>query len=116
MCLLCCGSVLCVVCESYGVQLRPSVGVHVTANNDVFWVGGKIGIRVPLFFIPQNAGFSLFLSLHHRDDRLGNFYNYLPVPLEPSTQKRKKLLLSRKKYRVGIFLLSLHTHAMPMLI
>jgi len=25
----CCGSMLCVVCESYGVQLRPAVGVHV---------------------------------------------------------------------------------------
>jgi hypothetical protein len=26
---LCCGSMLCVVCESYGVQLRPAVGVIV---------------------------------------------------------------------------------------
>jgi len=29
VCLLCCGSVWCVVCEWYGVQLRPAVGVLV---------------------------------------------------------------------------------------
>ena len=27
MCLLCCGNMLCVVCELCGVQLRPAVGV-----------------------------------------------------------------------------------------
>jgi hypothetical protein len=27
--LLCCDSMLCVVCEPYGVQLRPAVGVLV---------------------------------------------------------------------------------------
>jgi len=29
VCLLCCGSMSCVVCESDGVQLRPAVGVLV---------------------------------------------------------------------------------------
>jgi len=29
MLIWCCGSVLCVVCELYGVQLRPAVGVLV---------------------------------------------------------------------------------------
>ena len=29
MCLLCCGSVSCVVCGSYGVLLRPAVDVIV---------------------------------------------------------------------------------------
>jgi len=29
VCLLCCGSMSCVVCESCGVQLRPAVGVLV---------------------------------------------------------------------------------------
>ena len=29
MCLLCCGSVSCVVCEPCGVQLRPAVDVLV---------------------------------------------------------------------------------------
>jgi len=29
VCLLCCGSMSCVVCESDSVQLRPSVGVLV---------------------------------------------------------------------------------------
>ena len=34
MCLLCCGSVLCVVCELYGVQLRPAVGVLVVPYSE----------------------------------------------------------------------------------
>ena len=28
----CCGSMSCVMCESYAVQLRPAVDVHMTAG------------------------------------------------------------------------------------
>ena len=44
VCLLCCGSVLCVVCEWYGVQLRLAVGVFVVLWQRVVceWYGVQL--------------------------------------------------------------------------